>query len=59
MSNQIENIALKIAVIQNRILISMFKILNTIIENIAEVTMKIAFKILFAATTRARCEQGE
>jgi hypothetical protein len=50
---------LKTAVIQKSILRSNFKTLKMIIENIAEDTMKTAFKMLFAATTRARCERGE
>jgi hypothetical protein len=52
-SNQTEKIALKTAVIIKRILMSIFKILKIIIENTADDTINTAFKILFAATTRA------
>jgi hypothetical protein len=57
-NNHVLNNALNTAVIQNRILISIFKILKMIIEKIADETMNIALKILFAATTRARCDFG-
>ena len=57
-SSHILKIALSIAVIQNSILISIFKILKMIIEKTAEQTMKMALKILLAATTRARCDLG-
>ena len=51
--------ALNTAVMLKSILISIFKTLKMIIENIAEDTINTAFNMLFAATTRARCERGE
>ena len=53
------NNALRIAVILNNIFISILRTLKIKIENIAEDTMNTAFKMLFAATTRARCDRGE